>query len=162
MKVIFLKNIPGKARTGEIKEVSIGYLNNYLLPNHLATVATAAAIKEATLRAQKQKESEEKEAAALKVIAAQLKELVLNFSLKFSSYDDDTTKEILAEKAFDSVNVQRIIDALKEKGINLQRNQIKLDKPLKTVGQYTIEVNLLPKEKTFVKINITSAIKNAH
>jgi len=55
MKVIFLKNIPGKAKIGEIKEVSIGYLNNYLLPNHLAMVATPAVIKEAAIKAQQTK-----------------------------------------------------------------------------------------------------------
>jgi len=162
MKVIFLKNIPGKAKIGEIKEASVGYLNNYLIPNHLAIVATPAAIKEAVAKAQHQKELDDKETAALKVLAAQLKEVVLNFSLKFSSHDDDTTKEVLAEKAYDSVNAQRIIDALKEKGIDLQRNQVKLDKPLKTVGQYSIEIDLLPKEKTSIKINVTGSLKNAH
>ena len=54
------------------------------------------------------------------------------------------------------------MDALKEQGIDLQRNQIKLDKPLKTVGQYTIEIDLLPKEKTSIKVNITGSLKNAH
>lgn len=162
MKVIFLKNIPGKAKIGEIKEVSIGYLNNYLLPNHLAMVATPAVIKEAAIKAQQQKELEDKETAALKNLAARLKDISLNFSLKFSSRDDDITKEVLAEKAYDSVNAQKIVEALKEQGINLERNQIKLDKPLKTVGQYLVDIDLLPQEKTSIKVNITSSSKNAH
>jgi len=95
-------------------------------------------------------------------LAARLKDISLNFSLKFSSRDDDITKEVLAEKAYDSVNAQKIVEALKEQGINLERNQIKLDKPLKTVGQYLVDIDLLPQEKTSIKVNITSSSKNAH
>ncbi len=161
MKVIFLKNVSGKARVGEIKDVPIGYANNYLFPNRLAIVATETTIKERAIKVKHQKELEEKELATLKATAEKLREVILNFSLKFFSRDDDTTKEVLLEKAYDSVNAQRIIEALAEKGINLDRNQIKLDKPLKTVGQYLIEVNLLPKVKTLLTINITGSSKNA-
>ena len=161
MKVIFLKNVPGKAKAGEIKEVPIGYANNYLFSNKLAAIATPATIKEANIRSEHLKEAEKKELITLKNTAEKIESMTLNFSLKFSSKDDDTTKEVLSEKAYDSVNTQKIIETLAEKGIKLNRNQIKLGKPLKTVGQYTVEINLLPQEKTYLKINITGSLKNA-
>ena len=161
MKVIFLKNVPGKAKVGEIKEVPIGYANNYLFSNKLAAIATLTTIKEAAIRAEHLKEVETKELITLKSTAEKLESMTLNFSLKFSSKDNDTTKEVLSEKAYDSVNAQKIIEALTEKGVKLNRNQVKLDKPLKTVGLYTIEINLLPQEKTYLKINISGSLKNA-
>lgn len=160
MKVIFLKNVPGKARVGEIKEVPIGYANNYLLPNHLATVATSSTIKDAALKLEQQKESDAKELAELKDIAEKIKNLTLNFSLKFSSNSDDLTKEVLSEKAYDSVSAQRIAEALMDQGFKVNRNQVSLDKPLKTVGLFEVEIKLLPKIKTLVKINITGTTKN--
>lgn len=42
MQVIFLDNVPGSGRRGEIKDVAIGYARNYLLPKKLAIVATPA------------------------------------------------------------------------------------------------------------------------
>jgi large subunit ribosomal protein L9 len=160
MKVIFLKNITGKARVGDIKEVPIGYANNYLLPNNLAIAATPGALKEAALKAAQQKELAIKETVRLKEVAEKIKNLTLNFTLKFSSNTDDNTKEVLSEKAYDSVNAQRITDALISQGIDVNRNQVVLEKPIKTVGVFEVEIKLLPQTKTFLKINITSASKN--
>ena len=160
MKVIFLKNVPGKARLGDIKEVPIGYANNYLLPNHLVAVATTGSLKEASLKLEHKKELENKEMVELKETAEKINNITLNFSLKFSSNSDDITKEVLSEKAYDSVNSQRIADALMERGIKVNRSQVSLDKPVKTVGLFEIEIKLLPKIKTLLKINITGSSKN--
>ncbi len=160
MKVIFLKNVPGKARLGDIKEVPVGYANNYLLPNHLAAVATPSTLKEASLKLEQRKESETKEMVELKEIAEKIKNITLNFTLKFSSNNDDITKEVLSEKAYDSVNAQRIVDALMGQGIKINRGQVSLDKPIKTVGLFELEIKLLPKIKTLLKINITGNSKN--
>ncbi|MCX6737307.1 MAG: 50S ribosomal protein L9, partial [Candidatus Parcubacteria bacterium] len=116
MKVIFLKNVPGKARLGDIKEVPTGYANNYLLPNNLAAVATPNTLKEASLKLERQKESGVKEMVELKETAEKIKNITLNFTLKFSSNSDDITKEVLSEKAYDSVSAQRIVDALMGQG----------------------------------------------
>ena len=41
MKVIFLQDVKGKGKKGEVKEVSVGYAQNFLLKNNLAVEATA-------------------------------------------------------------------------------------------------------------------------
>ena len=42
MKVVFLEDVPGTARIGDIKDVKPGFARNYLLPRRLAMPATAA------------------------------------------------------------------------------------------------------------------------
>ena len=42
MKVIFLQDVKGKGKKGEVKEVSVGYAQNFLLKNKLAVEATPA------------------------------------------------------------------------------------------------------------------------
>ena len=51
MKVVFLKEVEGSGRIGDIKNVADGYARNYLLPKGLAAPATADAIKKAEARA---------------------------------------------------------------------------------------------------------------
>ena len=53
MKIIFLKDVQGKGKAGEIKEVSSGYAMNYLIRNGLALAATAGAIKQADKKIKK-------------------------------------------------------------------------------------------------------------
>ena len=70
MKVIFLQDVKGKGKKGEIKEVPSGYAQNFLIKKNLAKEATNQAIGE--LKG-KQK-SEEKHAAELLAEAKQVKE----------------------------------------------------------------------------------------
>ncbi|MHB8683014.1 MAG: 50S ribosomal protein L9, partial [Dehalococcoidia bacterium] len=51
MKVVFLEDVPGTAKIGDIKEVKPGFARNYLLPRRLAMPATPAVIKSAEARA---------------------------------------------------------------------------------------------------------------
>ena len=46
MKVVFLADVKGQGKKGEIKEVPTGYANNFLLKKNLAKVATSAAVAE--------------------------------------------------------------------------------------------------------------------
>ena len=72
MKVIFNVDVKGKAKKGELKEVSDGYARNYLLPRKLASEATADNInalklKEKAKAAQMAREKAEAEANAAKL-----------------------------------------------------------------------------------------------
>ena len=62
MKVVFLADVKGQGKKGEIKEVPTGYANNFLLKKNLAKVATSAAVAEL----QGKTKAKEKAAKALK------------------------------------------------------------------------------------------------
>ena len=59
MKVIFLKDVKGKAKKGDIKEVSVGYAQNFLFKNNVAVEATQANLS----KLEGQKKRAEKDAA---------------------------------------------------------------------------------------------------
>ena len=64
MKVIFTQNVKGKGNKGEVKDVPVGYANNYLLKNKLAVEATPGNLKqleqqEKAAKAERQKEIDE-------------------------------------------------------------------------------------------------------
>jgi large subunit ribosomal protein L9 len=70
MKVVFLKDVKGQGKKGEIKEVSEGYANNFLIAQGLAVPATGGAVKNLDNQKkaeQRKKEQEKADAQALAV-----------------------------------------------------------------------------------------------
>lgn len=125
MKVILLK-------TGEIKEVAIGYAKNYLFPKKLAVIATPAGIKAAEEKRKKitQKESEEKKKEDETINS------LINIKLNIAAKSNNEGK------LFAAISVKEIQEAL-EKQFNKKINEdwIKLPKKaIKEVGEHTIEI----------------------
>ena len=69
MKVIFNQDVKGKAKKGEMKEVSDGYARNYLIPRGIATEATADNINTMKLQEKAKKAQIEREKAQAREIA---------------------------------------------------------------------------------------------
>ena len=100
MKVIFLKDVKGKGKKGDVKNVADGYAHNFLLKQGLAVEANAA--NESTLNAQKKKE--EKHAAEELEESKQLKAKI-----------DEITVELTAKsgeggRLFGSITSKQIAD----------------------------------------------------
>lgn len=66
MKVVFLADVKGQGKKGEIKEVPTGYANNFLLKKNLAKVATSAAVAELQGKTKAKEKEEAEELAAAK------------------------------------------------------------------------------------------------
>src|SRR6266496_2814756 len=60
MKVVFLKDVEGTARSGDVKDVTDGFARNFLLPKGLALPATKDAIQQATAEARRAVRAQEK------------------------------------------------------------------------------------------------------
>lgn len=82
MKVIFLKDVKGQGKKGEVKNVSDGYARNYLIPRGLAVEATEGNLK--TLEAQKRSEAKRKaqELAEAKALAEKLEKTTVTIAAK--------------------------------------------------------------------------------
>ena len=133
MKVIFLKDVKGKGKKGEVKKVSPGYARNYLFKNGLAEEATPANLKK--LEAQKKKEAEQRQEEIKQ--AEQLKNKL-----------NDITVEIKAKsgadgRLFGSVTSKQIADKLKKTyKIEIDRRKIDLKDPLRSLGHHKVPVKL--------------------
>lgn len=133
MKVIFNTDVKGQGKKGELKEVSIGYARNYLIPRGLASEATtdninALKLKEKAKAAQMAREKAEAEENAKKLEGIQV---IIRAKAGSSG------------KLFGAVTSQEISDALKEQhGIDIEKNKIVQADPIKTFGSYQVKAKL--------------------
>ena len=135
MKVIFLADVKGKGKKGEIKEVPTGYAQNFLIKKNLAKEATAQAVGE--LRG-KQK-SEEKAHA----------ELVAEAQAIRAKLAEETTVVEFTEKVgpdgrtFGSITSKKIAEELeKQFGIKLDKRNIKVESPIRSIGLIDVQVKI--------------------
>ena len=135
MKVIFLADVKGKGKKGEIKEVPTGYAQNFLIKKNLAKEANAQAIGE--LRG-KQK-SEEKAHAELLAEAQKIK----------AKLEEEATVVQFTEKigpdgrTFGSITNKKIAEELeKQFGIKIDKRHIQVSTPIRSTGLIDVPVKI--------------------
>lgn len=133
MKVIFLKDVKGKGNKGEVKEVPVGYANNFLFKNNLAEEATPGNLRKLEAQKQKVKEREQEEKAAAEQLKNELGKLTISIDAKSGE----------GGRLFGSITSKQIADELKKKfNIKVDRRKIDLKEPIRTLGHHKIPVKL--------------------
>ena len=133
MKVIFTKDVKGKGKKGEVKDVAIGYANNYLLKNNLAVEATPGNLKQLEAQKEKQKEKAKQELEEAK----KLKETVENLTVELSAKSGDSGR------LFGSITSKQIAEELKKTHqIKVDKRKIELDDPIRSLGFTNVPVKL--------------------
>lgn len=133
MKVVFIKDLPGRAKRGEIKEVADGYARNFLLPRGLAVLATSETIHSIQTRREQITMHQAQEQEKLKEIAHNIdgKQVILK------------ARAGAQERLFGSVTTSDIAQALSQLvGFNIDKRKIELDEPLRKLGNYEIIIRL--------------------
>lgn len=150
MKVIFLADVKGKGKKGEIKEVPTGYAQNFLIKKNLAKEATNQTIGE--LKA-KQK-AEAKAQAEILAEAKAIKKVL----------DDDKTRVQFKEKVgpdgrtFGSITTKKISEELqKQFGVTVDKRHIILDHPIRAIGLIEVPVKLHKEVTAEIKLSVTEA-----
>lgn len=147
MKVIFTKDVRGRGKRGDLKEVPDGYAQNYLIRNGYAKAATKAAMSE--LKGQER--AAEKAAAEELANAKKLKEQLEN---------DKTVVELSGKagtdgRMFGSISSKQIVTALKKQyNIKLDKHKLQLSAPIKALGYVNVPVKLHPQVKASVRVHI--------
>lgn len=144
MKVIFLQDVKGKGKKGEVKEVATGYAQNYLIKNGLAEEATAANI--STLKA-KQKKAEKVAEQELED-AKKLKETLETLTVEIY------TKAGEGGRLFGSITNKQIADELKKKGFKIDKRKIELGEPIRALGVTNVPVKLHHEVTATVKVHV--------
>lgn len=145
MKVIFLKDVKGKGKKGEVKNVSPGYARNYLLKNNLAQEATPGNLKalEGKKRKKKQLEQEEKEEAI------ELKDALAERTVEIKA------KSGKEGRLFGSITSKQIAEQLeKQHGYKIDKRKMELDNPIRSLGYTNVPVKLHPDVSGSVKVHV--------
>ncbi|RPF51112.1 50S ribosomal protein L9 [Aquisalibacillus elongatus] len=148
MKVIFTKDVKGKGKKGEVKNVSEGYARNYLLKNNLAVEATKGNLKQ--LEGEKQKEKERQEE-------------ILHEAKKLKDELEDLTVELTAKsgdggRLFGSVTSKHIADELKKNHqIKIDKRKIELDNPIRSLGYTNVPVKVHSEVTATLRVHVKEA-----
>ena len=143
MKVIFIKDLRGQGKKGEIKEVKDGYAENFLIKNGYAVKETKGSLKvlnEENKRAHEEDELNKKNALELK---EKLEKEKIKFIVKTGEHD----------KVFGSISVKQIKEKLDSK-YKIDKKQIIIDHPISSLGFHNITINLYKDIKANVKIEV--------
>ena len=131
MKVIYLQDVKGSGKKGEVKNVADGYARNMLLPKGLAVDATPENMNklEGQKASAQHKTDVEKQAAT--EAAAKIKDKKLIIKAKAGSND----------RLFGSVTAANIAEALDSQlGVKVDKKKISLSSDIKNFGSYTATV----------------------
>ena len=137
MEVIFLKDVKNVGKCGQIKNVADGFARNFLLPGKLATIATQA-VKDRFKHEQKEKEKADKrKKSELNDFVSKLKGLKIFFNEKASKEGT----------LFSGISREMIVQKIKKEiGTEINKNDIRLEKPLKQVGEHSVKININNKD----------------
>jgi large subunit ribosomal protein L9 len=145
VRVVFLDDVDGIARAGEIKNVADGYARNFLLPRKLAAAATTASMQQAEKRSKQLAVEQEKLDAVAQKIAGNVTDTPIVIMVKAGDEG----------RLFGSVTAADIAEAVNERaGTQLGHRQVSLSRPIREVGNYEIEVSLTRNVKAQVALEV--------
>ncbi|TCS80792.1 50S ribosomal protein L9 [Tepidibacillus fermentans] len=144
MKVIFLQDVKGQGKKGEIKEVSEGYARNFLFPRGLAKEATKGNIKELDAFKSSEQKRKAQELEQAKQLAKNLEEITVTIPSKAGE----------GGKLFGAVTSKQIAEQLKQMKIQIDKRKILLDEPIRNLGYTNVSVKLHPEVTATIKVHV--------
>ena len=146
MEVILREHVDNLGRRGEIVKVADGYARNYLLPRKLALLATAGNKQRIEKERVKFEAAEAEERKVADAMAARMTNLELEISRKVGE----------TEALYGSVTTADIADALRARGLDIDRRKIVLQEPIKRLGEYDVPIKLHRDLATHVKVRVVA------
>jgi len=148
MKVILKENIETLGSIGDIVKVAPGYARNYLVPKGYAIEATTRNAKalEHAKRQMEYKKNKVLESAKNLLEKIEATPLIL----VHQAGEND--------KLFGSVTNMELAEALKNRGLEIDRKIILLADPIKSLGDYEVPVKLHPEVIANLKVSVTKAV----
>lgn len=151
MQVILLERVPKLGQMGEVVRVKDGYARNFLLPRHKALRATKANIahfetQRAQLEARNLEAKKDAESVAKKL---------------------DGKSYVIIRQAgetgqlYGSVASRDIADSITAEGVSINRSQVEINAPIKTIGLHTVPVRLHPEVEVKVTVNVARSPEEA-
>ncbi|AGA59806.1 50S ribosomal protein L9, RplI [Thermobacillus xylanilyticus] len=145
MKVIFLQDVKGQGKKGEVKDVSEGYARNFLLPRGLAKEASQGNLK--TLEVQKQSEERRKQQEKQEAEALGKKLDAMTVVIRAKAGEGG--------RLFGAITSKQVSEALAKEGIEVDKRKIELDEPIRTLGVTKVPIKLHPQVRATLSVQVT-------
>ena len=145
MKVIFLQDVKGKGKKGEVKNVSDGYARNFLLPRGLATEATDGSMKQLKQQNKAEEKRKEEEKNKAEALAEKIEKLTLQIPAKSGE----------GGRLFGSITSKQIAEQLQEQKIKVDKRKIDLPEPIRALGVTQVPIKLHPEVTAAIKVHVT-------
>lgn len=146
MKVVFLEEVSGSGRIGEIRNVADGFARNYLLPRQLAAPATPHYVSIARARAEKAAARQDKEDVEAKdSLFPKLNSQAVTLEVRVGDQG----------KLFGSVTSRDIVEALRDvTGVELDHRQVDLQEAIRKLGNYNVPIALTRNVIATVQVSV--------
>ncbi|MDD2203424.1 MAG: 50S ribosomal protein L9 [Bacilli bacterium] len=142
MKVIFLKDVKGQGKAGDVKEVSDGYAKNFLIKGDLAVPATSTSMKRLKVETDAKEAEEQEVIKECEKVKKELENKVLIFKVKTGEKD----------KVFGSISSKQISSELSDMGYDIEKKSIFLPEQLSSLGVHIVKIIL--HKKVILKLKI--------
>jgi large subunit ribosomal protein L9 len=144
MKLILREDVPSLGKAGDVVDVRRGYGRNYLVPQGKAVLATRAKLRELEHERTVALTAQAKRSAQARGLAEQLNAQNLVIARKVGETD----------RLFGSVTALDIADSLAAAGVAVDRHLIHLSEPIKSLGEFEVEVKLHGEVSAKVKVTV--------
>ena len=149
MKVILLKDVRGLGKEDAILEVKSGYARNFLLPSGAALEATRENLNSVKQRKKAQAAKAARELAEARELAGKLEGLKLRLEAKAGD----------GERLYGAVTASDVAEALQRAGHQVDRRGIRIDTPIKSVGEYEVPIRLYTDVNVTIRVEVVAKEK---
>ncbi|MEW5737291.1 MAG: 50S ribosomal protein L9 [Myxococcota bacterium] len=144
MKLILREDVYNLGKSGEIVNVKDGYARNYLLPRNLAMLANDANVRQL-----------EHEKQVIELRQQKLKGAAQELARKFENASVKIVRKVgEQDKLYGSVTALDIAEALAAAGLKIERRLIHLPDPIRSVGEFEVELRLHREVTTKIKVTV--------
>jgi large subunit ribosomal protein L9 len=147
MRIIFLEDVPGSGRAGEVKEVKSGYARNFLLPRNLAAPATHDQLQRIESLRKTAEVKRIKEEQDLALLVEHLSQFTVALSAKISP----------AGRFYGAVSALHIAEELSRMADReIDRNSVHLAEPIREPGDYSVNLRFAHGVSTTIQVTVTA------
>lgn len=145
MKIVLCENVENLGSVGDVVKVRDGYARNFLIPHAKAVVATNGNIKVIEREKVEEIKKERESRAAAQTLADKIQSV--SISIEAEAGDEG--------KLFGSITANEIHEALAKLGVEVDKKQIRISRPIRKIGAHDIEVRCYNNVKAHVRIQVT-------
>jgi len=146
MEVILREDVAHLGNIGDVVKVRDGYARNYLFPRGLAILADKRNIHELEHHQRVVEEKRKRVAKTAQEMADKLSKVHLEFSARAGE----------GGKLFGSVTNMDVEKQLADKGYQIERRRIRLEEPIKTVGEHQVSITLSAGVPCQIKVTVVA------